>query len=442
MATTTPNFGWPVPTSTDLVKDGATAIEALGDGVDASFVDLKGGTTGQVLAKTSGTDLDFTWVTTDDTNAIQNAIVDAKGDLIAASAADTPARLAVGNNGETLVADSATSTGLRYQSNFAAGKNKILNGAFDIWQRGSSQNLTTGNYFFLADRFQALVNFSAGTASISRQTFTPGTAPVAGYEGQYFQRVNTGTTATYVEINSKIEDVRTLAGQNVTISFWAKASSAVTVKNLIRQNFGSGGSGNVDNTANFNLTTSWTRFTRSIEPLGAMTGKTIGTSSFLQFFLYQDTGALGGLDIDLWGVQIEAGSVATAFQTATGTIQGELAACQRYYYRQTASQIYSSFSNWASAYTTAIVDNWLVNFPVTMRVAQTSGGSLTTSNISMTDGNNTFSTGTFNLSTNSQTVWGAAVRYQHGTAALTQYRTYQITANNNAAAFIEYSAEL
>jgi hypothetical protein len=65
MATTTPNFGWPVPTSTDLVKDGATAIEALGDSIDASLLDLKGGTTGQILSKTSNTDMDFTWITND-----------------------------------------------------------------------------------------------------------------------------------------------------------------------------------------------------------------------------------------------------------------------------------------------------------------------------------------------------------------------------------------
>jgi hypothetical protein len=63
MATVTPNFNWPVPTSTDLVKDGATAIEALGDSIDASLVDLKGGTSGQVLAKNSNTDMDFIWVT-------------------------------------------------------------------------------------------------------------------------------------------------------------------------------------------------------------------------------------------------------------------------------------------------------------------------------------------------------------------------------------------
>ena len=63
MATTTPNFGWPVPTSSDLVKNGATAIEGLGDAIDASLLDLKGGTTGQVLAKASGTDMDFSWAT-------------------------------------------------------------------------------------------------------------------------------------------------------------------------------------------------------------------------------------------------------------------------------------------------------------------------------------------------------------------------------------------
>jgi hypothetical protein len=121
MATVTPNFNWPVPTSTDLVKDGATAIEALGDSIDGSLVDLKGGTTGQVLSKTSGTDMDFTWVTTDDANAIQNSIVDAKGDLIAATANDTPARLAVGTNGQTIVADSTASTGLKYSNNAPLG---------------------------------------------------------------------------------------------------------------------------------------------------------------------------------------------------------------------------------------------------------------------------------------------------------------------------------
>jgi hypothetical protein len=121
MATTTTNFGWDIPQSTDLVKDGATAIAALGQDIDTALVDLKGGTTGQVLSKASGTDLDFTWVAQDDSNAIQNAIVDAKGDLISATAADTPARLAVGTNGQVLTADSTTATGLKWATASGGG---------------------------------------------------------------------------------------------------------------------------------------------------------------------------------------------------------------------------------------------------------------------------------------------------------------------------------
>jgi hypothetical protein len=84
MATTTPNFSWPVPTSTDLVKDGATAIESLGDAIDASLLDLKGGTTGQVLSKASGTDMDFTWIEQDDTTIGFNAQTGTTYTLVAA----------------------------------------------------------------------------------------------------------------------------------------------------------------------------------------------------------------------------------------------------------------------------------------------------------------------------------------------------------------------
>jgi hypothetical protein len=115
MATTT-NFGWETPDDTDLVKDGALAMRTLGNAIDTSLVDLKGGTTGQVLSKTSNTDMDFTWVTSDDANAIQNTIVDAKGDLITATAADTPARLAVGSNGTFLTAASGETTGLKWDN--------------------------------------------------------------------------------------------------------------------------------------------------------------------------------------------------------------------------------------------------------------------------------------------------------------------------------------
>lgn len=99
MATTTPNFGWAVPTSTDLVKDGAVAIETLGDSIDASLVDLKGGTTGQVLAKASGTDMDFTWTTS---SAGMTNPMTTTGDTIYSSSGSTPARLGIGSTGQVL----------------------------------------------------------------------------------------------------------------------------------------------------------------------------------------------------------------------------------------------------------------------------------------------------------------------------------------------------
>lgn len=88
MATTTTNFGWDIPQSTDLVKDGATAIATLGQDIDTAFVDLKGGTTGQVLSKASGTDLDFTWIEQDDSTLAFNAQTGTTYTLVAADSAN------------------------------------------------------------------------------------------------------------------------------------------------------------------------------------------------------------------------------------------------------------------------------------------------------------------------------------------------------------------
>lgn len=178
MATTTPNFGWSVPTSTDLVKDGATAIETLGDSIDASMAELKGGTTGQVLSKTSNTDMDFTWVAQDDSNAIQNSIVDAKGDIITATANDTPARLAVGANGLALIADSTAATGLKWA---AAGGD--TGPSFSAYRTTSTQSISPGT-FTKAQLNAEDWDTASAFDSTTNYRFTPTTA------GYYMVAVN------------------------------------------------------------------------------------------------------------------------------------------------------------------------------------------------------------------------------------------------------------
>ena len=139
-----------MPQSTDLVTDLPADFETFGQAVATSMADLLGGTTGQVLSKASNTDMDFTWVAADDTNAIQNAIVDAKGDLIAASAADTPARLAVGTNGLVLTADSTAATGLSYQR---TGLNLVYSGSFSGATSHAFDNVFTSAY----DNYKVIV---------------------------------------------------------------------------------------------------------------------------------------------------------------------------------------------------------------------------------------------------------------------------------------------
>jgi hypothetical protein len=268
------------------------AIRTLGNAIDASLVDLKGGTTGQVLAKASNTDMDFTW----------------------SAGASVP-----------------TSLG------YAAGKNRIINGDMNVWQRGTSINIAAASFGYGADRWGAYVGTGAAV-TISRQAFTTGAAPVAGYESNFFQRYNrttVGSAESY--LYQRMENVTTYAGQTITISFWAKVGSAVTFPIgdiYLEQNFGTGGSSAVTtnvNTSTQAISTSWTRYSFTVA-VPSISGKTIGTDSQLGFVFRFPT-TFSTVSFDLWGVQVEAGSTATAFQTATGTIQGELAACQRYYTR-------------------------------------------------------------------------------------------------------------
>ena len=191
MATTTTNFGWDIPQSTDLVKDGATAIAALGQDIDTAFIDLKGGTTGQVLAKASGTDLDFSWVAQDDSNAIQNAIVDAKGDLIAATANDTPARLAVGTNGQVLTADSTAATGLAWATS-TSGMALITTGTLSATTSLSINNCFTSTY----RNYVLVLNVTgAGAEGISFRLRASSTDATSNYNYQYVEAKSTTVSA-------------------------------------------------------------------------------------------------------------------------------------------------------------------------------------------------------------------------------------------------------
>jgi hypothetical protein len=185
MANTT-NFGWETPDDTDLVKDGAAAMRTLGNSIDASFVDLKGGTTGQVLSKNSNTDLDFTWSSVDPLT-----ILDAKGDLISATAADTPARLAVGTDGQYLQADSTTSTGLKWAAVSSGGYTQLATGTLS----GTAVNLTSISQSY---NDLKLVIYKPSTAS------TTGTLRI---------RVNNITTSSY-----EYAYIETIGGSGVAAS--------------------------------------------------------------------------------------------------------------------------------------------------------------------------------------------------------------------------------
>jgi hypothetical protein len=274
------------------------------------------------------------------------------------------------NLGDVSVSSLSSGQSLIYNgtdwSNTPLSNNAIINGNFDIWQRGTSfASISSGSYS--SDRWQVVFD-GTGVRTVSQQTFPTGQAPVAGYEGTFFYRYSqttAGSGATFGGIQQRIEDVRTLAGQNVTLSFWAKADTNRTLLPFLDQNFGSGGSINSSIAlGSASLTTSWQRFTMTIA-LPGISGKTIGTSSFLQLYFGVPNNVLQ--TIDIWGVQLEAGSVATPFRLAGGGNPGaELALCQRYYYRTDTGADARVGVGYNRNTTTA---NIFVPFPVSMRNA-------------------------------------------------------------------------
>jgi hypothetical protein len=374
MSNPTTPFSWQMPTATDLVTDLPADFEVFGQAVATSMADLLGGTSGQILAKNSNTDMDFTWVTTDDANAIQNSIVDAKGDLVAASANDTPARLAVGNNGETLVADSAAATGLRYSATPSAS-NPVLNSTFQVAQRGTSFTGVTSNQYTL-DRW--ILWATAGSMSIynSQQT-TSDTTNLPNIQfcsrvGRTAANTATGTVAflqSFETINS-----RPFSGKTVTMSFYARkganfsATSNVLTSSLSTgtgtdQNYSSGYTGQVDNAQSNTLTATWQRFTQTVS-VGAT------ATELTTLFYFAPTGTAGAADyFEITGVQIDIGNVALPYRTNQPTYQAELAACQRYYQRFVAGASNGNFGQgWSTSATTPLL---FIDSKVTLRVIPT-----------------------------------------------------------------------
>jgi hypothetical protein len=435
---TTP-FSWQMPQSTDLVTDLPADFETFGQAVATSMADLLGGTTGQVLSKASNTNMDFTWVTTDDANAIQNSIVDAKGDIVAASANDTPARLAVGSNGETLVADSAATTGLRYQGNNAAGKNAVINGDCLVAQRGTSALTLSATAQYPVDRFFA-IGHSGATAqqitSISNTTFK---------NAVRVQRTAANATTSDLSFTQTFETNTSIPfqGKAVTLSFWARAGANFSPTSSILNSrvytgtgtdqggFGFSWTGTANPITQTNtLTTSWQRFTA--------TGTISSSATQIQvFFFCSPTGTAGAADyFDITGVQLEQGSVATAFQTATGTIQGELAACQRYYWRNTNT---GAGDTWLTATLGGSTTTGLfgMQYPVTMR---TNPSALDYSGFRLTSATASFSGGTVAILTNAASSSNVGLQYTHGSATLTQGALYYSIIGTGG--YLGFSAEL
>jgi hypothetical protein len=372
----------------------------------------------------------------------------------------------VGNDGETLVADSSTSTGLSYQENFAAGKNKIINGAMQISQRQGSSSFTPITDNFLLDRW----NWQSSQASkFTVQQNAGAVTPPAGF-GTYMGF--TVASAVSIGVSDFFYFRQAIEGFNfVDASFGNANAKTVTLSFWVRSSLTGTFGGAINNAAvnrsypfsySISAANTWERKSITIagDTTGTWVGATNGVGVYVNFSLgmgsnfsgtagswagalyASSTGATSvvgtaGATFYLTGVQLEIGSTATAFQTATGTIQGELAACQRYYIRWANSALANATIGMGLAGNTTSA-NINVTYPVTMRTAPTT---MDYSNLRLDDSTAAFTSGTPALESTYATNDKVARIGWTGTSGLTAFRPYFLSANTSAG-YLGLSAEL
>jgi len=357
--------------------------------------------------------------------------------------------------GEVLTAtnmnDLSGSVNLLQSTGYAAGKNALLNSAFQVWQRGTSVANTSSGTRYAADQWQLSNSSGTGGQDTMSQQLTSDTTNLPFI--QYCARVqrNSGVTnGAFIFIAQNLENINSAEyiGQTVTLSFYVrKGADFSAASNLLTANLYSG-TGTDQNFANVaitgqatvattspTLTSTWQRVTVS---------GTVATSAkqLIVVMQYTPTGTAGTNDyFEVTGVQLEVGASVTAFQTATGTIQAELAACQRYYFRSglDASGAYGVLGN--SGYTSSTtVSNVLFNLPVHMRVTPTAIDYPTLSTTRILNIGAPFTPTAASLTAITSTADIAWVEFTSSGMTASQFSQY--TKNNSATAYIGFSAEL
>jgi hypothetical protein len=215
---------------------------------------------------------------------------------------------------------------------YVGRRNLVINGAMQVWQRGTDTGSRQNNtYYGAADRW--LTHGSGGWYQATKQDISIGSENDIG-GCQSFLRFDVTSSSDYIHLEHRVEDVRSLrSGESYTLSFYAKGTNPnqgyVNVR--FSQSYGSGGSAETQNDHTVTLTSNWQRFIIT-GTYPDLSGKTIGDGSFIRVLFGQEADTSSSAwQLDITGVQLEVGSVATPFEHRS--YGEELALCQRYYYQ-------------------------------------------------------------------------------------------------------------